>query len=350
MAHTLQLAVIDCLKDDGIFEVLNKVRYLAKRLRNQTYSYLIKKEKLKLPILDCLTRWHSTLDMLERILFLKEFIRNMSANDSKFRKVILHNLDWEKVEILSRTLLPAKICTKKLQYEQLTLSDFYGVWVSCKLQTEKLDTSISKKLLQFMINRENHIMENNVLLGAIFMDPRYKVTLNEDQCNTAIEHLVKVWIHLKSVELKNDHQDNITQNIEDEHEKSSSNDSNDVLEHFLKNKDKNNSVSMDCSIPNSQTFTIATRIETLLKSYQIDQNRLNHKVDILQFWKTMEASYPELSQLAKVVFSVPATQVSVERLFSGLKFILSPYRSNVTSTNLENQLLIRTNFLFNNKS
>jgi hypothetical protein len=64
----------------------------------------------------------------------------------------------------------------------------------------------------------------------------------------------------------------------------------------------------------------------------------------------MEASYPELSQLAKVVFSVPVTQVNVELLFAGLKFILSPYQSNVTSTNLENQLLIRTNFLFNNKS
>jgi hypothetical protein len=73
--------------------------------------------------------------MFERILFLKEFITNMSANDSKLRKVNLHNLDWEKVEILSRTLLPAKICIKELQYEQLTLSDFYmmnGYHVSIK--------------------------------------------------------------------------------------------------------------------------------------------------------------------------------------------------------------------------
>jgi len=64
----------------------------------------------------------------------------------------------------------------------------------------------------------------------------------------------------------------------------------------------------------------------------------------------MEASNPELSQLAKVVFSAPATQVSVERLFSGLKFILSPYRSNIFSKNLENQLLVRTNRLFDNKN
>jgi len=122
----LQLAVIDCLKDDDITGVLNKVRFLAKRLRNQTYSYLIKKEKLKLPLLDCLTRRHSTLDMLERIMYLKKFIKNMSANDTKLKKVNLNHSDWQKVETISKTLLPAKICTKKLQCEQLTLTDFYG--------------------------------------------------------------------------------------------------------------------------------------------------------------------------------------------------------------------------------
>jgi len=59
----------------------------------------------------------------------------------------------------------------------------------------------------------------------------------------------------------------------------------------------------------------------------------------------MEASNP-----AKVVFNAPATQVSVEKLFSGLKFILSPYRSNISSKNLENQLLVGTNRLFDNKN
>jgi len=35
------------------------------------------------------------------------------------------------------------------------------------------------------------------------------------------------------------------------------------------------------------------------------------------------------------------TQVSIERLFSGLKFILSPYRCNITPQHLEDQLLVR---------
>lgn len=47
-----------------------------------------------------------------------------------------------------------------------------------------------------------------------------------------------------------------------------------------------------------------------------------------------------------VVLSVPATQVSVERLFSGLKFILSSLRTNNNKNILENQLLVRSNKIF----
>lgn len=100
----------------------------------------------------------------------------------------------------------------------------------------------------------------------------------------------------------------------------------------------------------SSQSSIATRIKTALKSYYIEQKRLSHKSDVLKFWKQMETTYPELSELAKTIFSVPSTQVSVERLFSGLKFILSPYRTSISSKNLEDQLLVRTNRLFEKKN
>lgn len=60
----------------------------------------------------------------------------------------------------------------------------------------------------------------------------------------------------------------------------------------------------------------------------------------------MESTYPEIYVLAKLIFAVPSTQVSLECLFSGLKFVLSLYRSNINSTNLDDQLLVHTNRLF----
>ncbi|XP_060859754.1 uncharacterized protein LOC132936957 [Metopolophium dirhodum] len=343
VAHTLQLAVIDSLKDGGVDKLLNKVRILVRKLRNQTYIYLIKKEKLKLPILDCLTRWHSTYDMIERIQYLKEFIQIMIANDPKLKKISLNNSDWQQVEILAKTLLPAKLCTKKLQSEQLTLSDFYSTWISCKIETRTLENPFSNKLVKCMEYREQFIMNNKVLLAAIFLDPRFKVTLSEIQYDIAISHLISIWVYLKDnkINSKDNHE-----SMEDQIAESDNfefNQNSDPLEQFLQERESVEVVS--CSSQNSTS----TVIENLLKTYYLNQKRLSYKINILQFWKSMEDTYPELYILAKIVFAVPSTQVSVERLFSGLKFILSPYRSNITSKNLENQLIVRTNRLFEKK-
>lgn len=67
------------------------------------------------------------------------------------------------------------------------------------------------------------------------------------------------------------------------------------------------------------------------------------------FGKKESIIKPELYKLAITVLAVPATQVSVERLFSGLKFILSPLRTNIGERILENQLLVRANRIFYHK-
>lgn len=348
VAHTLQLAVIDSLKGSTVEKLLNKVRVLVKKLRNQTYLYLIKKEKLKSPVLDCLTRWHSTLDMLERVQYLKPFILNMSANDSKLNKLSMSNFEWQQVDALCKALLPAKICTKKLQSEQLTLTDFYGAWLTCKIQTQSLNTNFSNNLSQCLIIREQHIMNNKVLLSAIYLDPRFKNMLTQEQSTIAIEHLINVWVHIKELEKKEIEFVGSMKNptIEDNDNGLASMNDSDELETFLQEKDNESSLSFNSPTQGST----ATRIEAALKSYYLDQKRLSHKLNVLKFWKQMETTYPELAELAKTIYSVPSTQVSVERLFSGLKFILSPYRTSVSSKNLEDQLLVRTNRLFENKN
>jgi len=92
--------------------------------------------------------------MLERLQYLKDFIKNMSENDKNFKKLSLSNFEWQQVEIISNALLPVKLCSKKLQLEQLIITDFFGVWISCKIQTEVLNSSFSAKLVQMMVKRE----------------------------------------------------------------------------------------------------------------------------------------------------------------------------------------------------
>ncbi|VVC26673.1 Hypothetical protein CINCED_3A017730, partial [Cinara cedri] len=62
------------------------------------------------------------------------------------------------------------------------------------------------------------------------------------------------------------------------------------------------------SLSNSQTETILTKIEILLKSFIIEEKRLSHKTNILQFWKSKNFVYPKFFELSNIIFSVSATQ------------------------------------------
>ena len=65
--------------------------------------------------------------------------------------------------------------------------------------------------------------------------------------------------------------------------------------------------------------------------------------NITEYWKEKEYSYPRLYELAKVVHSVPATQVSVERAFSALKFLLADIRCNLSSDSVKKLLFLNLN-------
>ena len=66
-AQTSQLAVIDAMKDRHMSNLMAKARYVAKKLRTQNVGAVLKKMGHKRAIIDCITRWHSTHDMLERL-------------------------------------------------------------------------------------------------------------------------------------------------------------------------------------------------------------------------------------------------------------------------------------------
>lgn len=72
-----------------------------------------------------------------------------------------------------------------------------------------------------------------------------------------------------------------------------------------------------------------------------DRKPLN--TNVLEYWYERRFSCPLLYKLALIVLGAPASQVSVERCFSVLKFILNDYRTRVNKTTLENIMIIRLN-------
>lgn len=97
----------------------------------------------------------------------------------------------------------------------------------------------------------------------------------------------------------------------------------------------------------SQTQT--NNIESIINDYieNIGKTpRLQSSDNILEYWNLNKNSKPELYQLSQILMAVPATQVSVERLFSNLAFIYNPLRSRLSENVLETIILIRSNHNF----
>ena len=83
----------------------------------------------------CVNRWGSKLDMLLCLRMLKKFCQ---SNSDTFPELFLAEDVWAQIDRLIEELVPSKICTKVLQAEQLTVGDFFGTWLKCKFETQKL--------------------------------------------------------------------------------------------------------------------------------------------------------------------------------------------------------------------
>lgn len=172
---------------------------MIKKLRTQTFIYLIKKQNLKKPIIDCPTRWCSTVNMLESLLLLKDYCEELWI--TKFQNfTTLKDEEWMKIKKICATLQPSKIGTKKLQAEQLILSEFFGTWYEIKIASKAIHNPFAALILEQITSREQNLLNNDVLLSAVYMDPRYKILLEKTQIERAKNHLKHVWLKMLSIQ------------------------------------------------------------------------------------------------------------------------------------------------------
>jgi len=150
-ALTLQLAILNAVKkqDQNLFR---KVRSLSVLLRKQIMRDILRGHGLPIPSLDGVTRWSSLLKMIEDVLLIKE--KSPGTIASCKSTVCITEEEWDKLQKMRDSLLPAKIATKILQTEQLTVGDFFSALLRCKLNTAAIGTSLATDIVAAMERRE----------------------------------------------------------------------------------------------------------------------------------------------------------------------------------------------------
>ena len=328
-AHTLQLAILDSLKE--VHEIINHARNLVKKLRTPSYIYIIKQRKMCVPPLDCVTRWSSTYKMLESLLKNKnlyiELINTEYDADYKW-------IDWVKLEEIRNALEYSARATVIFQREQLIISDFYLEWLKCKYNTRKCNTKFSETVYENLEKRGIYYSDHVVIHSALFLDPRYQGLLSFDERARAKLHLMMLWSRIESL---SDKEKLKYSSFPREKNVNSNNDDNfagfiDVLKRKNKMVDGYKCIERD--------FNIMAVLEGFDGVSEIDS-----AYPTLKYWMEKKEVHPQLYLLTNVIYGAPATQVTVERAFSSLKYILSSLRENISEETLENILMIRLNWI-----
>ncbi|XP_061415874.1 uncharacterized protein LOC133347541 [Lethenteron reissneri] len=317
-AHTLQLAIDDFLKEPSIANLVSNARRVCKRLN------------IKMPVFNCYTRWQSTFDMLECILELKDFCQYMAMSNPD---LMLDDNVWDRIECLLAALKPAKMATKHFQTEQLTIGDVYGAWIKCHLETANVKSIYSDALAIAMKKCEKQLLDSDAILAAVYMDPRYSVLLTDREAEKAKQHLCQTWT---AVELCNRLAGDL------QADRSSDDDGTDrecdELERFLREKEESRRHSGNLAAAPALGMHIGTVLQVFA-----NEPRLKKDANVLMYWESCKHSKPELFQLAQLSLSVPATQISYERVVSALSVIVSPHRCNLDNETLEDILMVQLN-------
>ena len=121
----------------------------------------------------------------------------------------------------------------------------------------------------------------------------------------------------------------------------------DPIELLLMEREKETERRRENILPGNEVISVHD-VDKLLEEFFIEP-RIDKKNCALQYWEQRKHTSPYLYVLSSVVLALPVTQVSCERAFSGLKFILSDLRSQLSNDVLEDILIIRANHKFMNK-
>lgn len=89
------------------------------------------------------------------------------------------------------------------------------------------------------------------------------------------------------------------------------------------------------------SLTPACEFETICRTF--NPTRVKVSENIIKWWSDHKNIYPDLYQVASVILVVPCTQVSVERLFSQLRYILDPLRNRLSEEVIDDILFLKSN-------
>lgn len=273
---------------------------------------------------------------MERLLELKTICLELAVTNTDYH---MDEETWNKVKLVVDILALFAHKMTFLQKSNLSLADVYGVWFELECRLKKIENcSLAKNLSQRLIFRgaERHIFENDVTLAALFLDLRFHFMLTSEQKEKAKNHLLCLWQRIDSK--KKESGTNIDLPTMQTKQTASHVDyCDDALEMIMREMEFQQSNS-DAGALSAGNISILEEIAKFSA-----KGRIIATNDMSKSWEADKFTFPILYELARTIMAVAPTEVSVERNFSTLDFILNKRRNRLSDPNLEMILFTKLN-------
>lgn len=351
VAHTLNLAIGDCLKDnERLLLLTEKCRDIVtffKRSNLASYKLLsiqeqMNQDKLKL-LQDVKTRWNSTYIMLDRLEKVKVPLTAAlsSLNSSPDN---LTNEEWTVLHECVTVLKPIEQLTTIFSGQDYpTLSSIIPLirGVQASLRNFELSTDTAKllkdKLMDTIDRRLGCYETNKTAAKATFLDPRFKKAGFgiEQNADNAQKWIVEELICHESPAIPSSSLEQPScSNNDASHQVPVNNDS---LWGFLDSKVQQQ-VSM--ATPNSSAIV---KVNQYVQLPYLERN-----MDPCKFWEARKIIYKGLHKMSQKYLCIPATSVPSERVFSTAGLLCNQRRNRLEAEKVD-QILFLNSHNKNNK-
>lgn len=386
VAHRFQLAMGDFLfnKEKTIARLVSKAAQAMAKIRRTTFLRRLaatEVEKLLKPVLSQKTRWSSTYNMIKRLITYETFCKKY-AGEKDCQALNISGSDWKRLHELVKILKPTEEFTRKLQYQNMTVPDCVHYWLTMKTsldEIEKESTSprMVRTLLKYINQREKKVFGNSFAQAGFYLGGQLQFSLDKQQSDKAKQ--VIQMIALKRFDIANPGlaiQDEESDNSESQSAQSlnetQDGDEAEVLQPpqpkltplqmiILKAKEARMKVQSEQQLekevevtkvdPKQARKDYVAQLHQQFRIYEeemLAKEELQVKPDSIKYWKENVWKFPILAPTALDLISCPMTEVSVERLFSHLAYILSPLRSCLSADILQDIIFLRVNNRFAN--
>lgn len=319
-AHTVQLAVYD-----GLALYNTEVEDMKKKCGDIRRAITKDRLGVTLPQQSNTTRWSSTFKMVDGMVSVKDKVeKEMTTNQ------------WLFAGTMKNVLNPFQKLTTQLQAEQYVFGDLVRDIITCQVDLMSMTEPFALTLQETLHKRKEVLLDpsNLTLQAALFMDHRFNnktsTSWTPETRKEIVEYLLNLYDRIQRVKKRASLPETKTSNNQRK---------------LSPDHIRNMHILMG-EVPEAIDDT-QKDLRSQLENFGLNVKRPDfNEFNVQKYWKDHWNIFPELAELANVVLSVPASQVSVERAFSVLSLIFGNRRTKINNTNLERLLFIRLNQKF----